>query len=61
MAKVMYKMPRPNDEECSPNKAREAKNSALEALARRAASVLAERARFAGFNDLKLTLSFEGI
>ena len=36
MAKVMYKMPRPNDEERSPNEASEAKNPATGGAARRA-------------------------
>ena len=48
MAKVMYKMPRPNDEECSPNEASEAKNSALEGCARRAPWLFAEQVGRAG-------------
>ena len=48
MAKVMYKMPRPNDEERSPNEASEAKNPALEGCARRAGGLYAEQDGRAG-------------
>ena len=48
MAKVMYKMPRPNDEERSPNEASEAKNPALRGAARRAQKVARRAQKVAG-------------